>query len=130
MEIGYINKKHVVPKGLRLDIGAVIMATTVDFIEYVCEQVHGNYPVRYKKMFGEYMVYVNEKPILLVCDNCVYVKKLEELKELMATAECGVPYVGAKEHNILDIENAELTASAVKILEKITPLPKKKKSCK
>lgn len=102
------------------------MATTVDFIEYVCEQV-GNYTVRYKKMFGEYMVYVNDKPILLVCDNCVYVKKLDELKELMATASCGVPYVGAKEHYILDIENAELTASVAEILEKSTPLPKKKK---
>lgn len=104
------------------------MATTVDFIEYVCEQIRGSYAVRYKKMFGEYMVYVNDKPILLVCDNCVYVKKLDELKELMANAECGEPYGGAKQHYILDIENGELTASVVEILEKITPLPKKKKS--
>jgi DNA helicase-2/ATP-dependent DNA helicase PcrA len=35
--------------------------------------------VRYKKMFGEYMVYVNEKPILLVCDNTVFVKILDRL---------------------------------------------------
>ena len=42
------------------------MATTQDFIEFVCEQIHGNYNIRYKKMFGEYMVYVNDKPILLV----------------------------------------------------------------
>lgn len=103
------------------------MATTIDFIEYVCEQVRGDYAVRYKKMFGEYMVYVNDKPILLVCDNCVYVKKLAELKEILATAESGVPYCGAKEHYILDIKNGELTASVVEMLEKITPLPKKKK---
>ncbi|MGN0560765.1 MAG: hypothetical protein ACI4K8_06895 [Candidatus Fimenecus sp.] len=25
-------------------------------------------------MFGEYMVYVNDKPILMVCDNTVFVK--------------------------------------------------------
>jgi len=50
------------------------MATTVDFIEYVCGQIEGAGAVRYKKMFGEYMVYVNDKPILLVCDNTVYVK--------------------------------------------------------
>lgn len=56
------------------------MATTVDFIEFVCEQIHCNFSVRYKKMFGEYMVYVNDKPILLVCDNCVYVKKYRKLK--------------------------------------------------
>ena len=36
------------------------MATSEDFIEFVCEQIRGDYSVRYKKMFGEYMVYVND----------------------------------------------------------------------
>ena len=51
------------------------MATSVDFIEYVCEQIQGPWDIRYKKMFGEYMVYVNDKPIFLVCNDTVYVKK-------------------------------------------------------
>ena len=103
------------------------MATSIDFVQYVCELIGGFYAVRYKKMFGDYIVYVNEKPILLVCDNCVYVKKLAELKDLMVNSECGVPYDGAKEHYILDVDNADLTAAVVEILEKVTPLPKKKK---
>lgn len=102
------------------------MATSVDFIEFVCEQIRGNYSVRYKKMFGEYMVYVNDKPVLLVCDDCVYVKKLPQLESLMANSECGVPYSGAKEHYILDAENAELVSEAIDVLEKVTPLPKKR----
>lgn len=102
------------------------MATSQEYIEFVCEQLAGIDNVRYKKMFGEYMVYVNDKPVLLVCDNTVYVKKLPEIEELMLCAECGVPYDGAKEHYILDIENSELTAMAVEILERITPVPKKK----
>lgn len=77
-------------------------------------------------MFGEYMVYVNDKPVLLVCDNTVYVKKLPEIEELMSDAECGVPYDSAKEHYILDIEDRKLTAKVVEILEQITPVPKKK----
>ena len=77
-------------------------------------------------MFGEYMVYVNDKPVLLVCDNTVYVKRLPEIEELMSDAECGVPYDGAKEHYILDIENSELTAKVVEILEQITPISKKR----
>lgn len=102
------------------------MATSQEYIEFVCEQLVGIENVRYKKMFGEYMVYVNDKPVLLVCDNTVYVKKLPEIEELMSCAECGVPYDGAKEHYILDIVNSELTAKAVEILERITPVPKKK----
>ena len=74
------------------------MATTVDFIEYVCGQIDGAGAVSYKKMFGEYMSYVNDKPILLVCDNTVYVKILPCLDSLMAGADKGYPYDGAKEH--------------------------------
>ncbi|MDE7373606.1 MAG: hypothetical protein K2N18_06045 [Clostridia bacterium] len=103
------------------------MATTVDYIEYVCEQIKGNYAVRYKKMFGEYMVYVNEKPVLLVCDNCVFVKTLKELEALMFDAELGIPYEGSKEHYILDIENSELVSAVIEVLERVTPLPKPKK---
>ena len=102
------------------------MASSVDFIEYVCEQIDGRYLVRYRKMFGDYMVYVNDKPILLVCDNTVYVKKLAELEKLMKNADFGIPYDGAKEHYILDVENAELTENVIEILERVTPLPKKK----
>ena len=103
------------------------MSTTAEYIEFVCEQARGAWDVRYKKMFGEYMVYINAKPVLLVCDNCVYVKKLTQLENFMANAECGIPYNGAKEHYILDIENTELCDSVIEILEQITPLPKKKK---
>lgn len=102
------------------------MATSQEYIEFVCEQLAGTENVRYKKMFGEYMVYVNDKPVLLVCDNTVFVKKLPEIEELMSGAECGLPYEGTKEHYILDIENRELTAKAVEILEQVIPVPKKR----
>lgn len=103
------------------------MSTTVDFIEYVCKQIEGIGVVRYRKMFGEYMVYVNDKPVLIVCDNTVYVKKLPELEDLLANAELGYPYKGAKEHYILEIENADLSRQVVAIAETIIPLLKPKK---
>lgn len=103
------------------------MATTVDYIEFVCEQLAGVGAVRYRKMFGEYMVYVNDKPLLLVCDNTVFVKLLPELSERMAGAETALPYEGGKLHYILDIEDRALTRAVIAILEPITPLPKPKK---
>jgi TfoX/Sxy family transcriptional regulator of competence genes len=106
------------------------MATNIDFIEFVCGQIEGVGAVRYKKMFGEYMVYVNDKPLLLVCENTVYVKILPCLDELMTAAEKGFPYNGAKEHYILDIDDRELAFAVVSVLEPVTavPKPKKKKS--
>ena len=103
------------------------IATTVDYIEFVSEQLAGTGAVRYRKMFGEYMVYVNDKPLLLVCDNTVFVKILPELSEAMAGVETAIPYEGAKPHYILDIEDRALTLAAIAILEPITPLPKPKK---
>ena len=81
------------------------MATSKKYIEFVCEQLDGIENVTYKKMFGEYMVYVNAKPLLIVCDNTVMVKKAPELASLMEGAPDGLPYEGAKVHYILDIEN-------------------------
>lgn len=103
------------------------MATSVEYIEFVCEQIRGVGDVRYKKMFGEYMVYVNDKPILLVCDSTVYVKQLDCIAEQMKEAETGTPYNGAKVHYILDVENTDFCKEMILALEKVTPLPKPRK---
>lgn len=103
------------------------MATSKGYIEFVCEQLQGINGVTYKKMFGEYMVYVQGKPLLLVCDNTVMLKKLPELAALMQGAPEDFPYEGAKLHYVLDIENRELTRKAVEVLSQCIPLPKKKR---
>lgn len=101
------------------------MATDLSYIQFVCEQLRGE-DATYKKMFGEYMVYIEGKPVLLVCDNTVFVKEVKELEELMSEADKGYPYDGAKQHYILDIENTDLTEKVVGILKEVTPLPKKR----
>lgn len=106
------------------------MATTTDFIHYVCEQIAGVGEIRFRKMFGEYMVYVNEKPILTVCDNTVFIKKLECILELMEHAEVGYPYQEAKEHYILNIDNSAFSRKVIEEVEKVTPIPKKKQNKK
>lgn len=103
------------------------MATNISFINYVCEQLQGIGNNRYKKMFGEYMVYINDKPIVLVCENTAFVKKLDCVKELLENADVACPYKGAKEHYVLDMDDADFCRRVVSEIEKVTPLPKKKK---
>ena len=62
-------------------------------------------------MFGEYMVYVNAKPVLLVCDDTVYVKILDVVSNDLADASKGIPYKGSKEHYILDIDDSDLAVN-------------------
>lgn len=106
------------------------MATTKEFIEFVYEQIYGVGEVRYKKMFGEYMMYVNDKPTLLVCDDTVYVKIHESILEKMQEAETGFPYKGAKEYYILDIDDKDFCKEIIRDLEPHLqiPKPRKKKS--
>lgn len=105
------------------------MPTQLDYIEYVCEQIRTMGDIRYRKMFGEYMVYLNDKPLFLVCDNTVYVKIVDEIQDLMVDASKGYPYEGAREHYILDIDNRDLTETVIEKIEpKLTyPKPKKKR---
>lgn len=78
-------------------------------------------------MFGEYMVYANNKPVLTVCENIVFVKKLDVIEDMMKNAECGFPYKGAKEHYILDIDQRDFCREVVQKVEEVTSLPKPKK---
>ncbi len=103
------------------------MATSINFINYVCEQLSGIGNITYKKMFGEFMVYLNEKPVIIVCENTAFVKKLDCIKEEMQNAGLGYPYKGAKEHYILDIDNSDFSKDVIKKIEQVTPLPKKRK---
>jgi TfoX/Sxy family transcriptional regulator of competence genes len=78
-------------------------------------------------MFGEYMVYVNDKPILLICDDTVYVKPCDCIRDLMTNADMGAPYQGAKEHYILDIDDSARSREIVTLLEQVTPVPAPRK---
>jgi len=91
------------------------MATNLQFIEYCREQLRGLGSITYKKMFGEYMLYVDDKPMFLVCDNTVYVKMHEPLKQLLETGDKGYPYKGAKLHYIVDIDDQQRLTAIIDI---------------
>jgi len=106
------------------------MATSIHVVDYICEQLQGLGNVHYRKMFGEYMVYLNNKPVIIVCDNTAFVKKLDSIAEMMKRANVGVPYPGAKEHYILDIDDAELCRKIViRLEENISCIKEKKSKC-
>lgn len=103
------------------------MACTTDYIDFVCSQLNGVGTTRSKKMFGDWLIYIDEKPVILACDNICYVKKLPAIAELMTDADTGFPYDGAKEHYILDIEHRDKAIEIIETLLPAIPYPKKKK---
>ncbi len=51
------------------------MASSLDFVHYICQQIDGAGMISYRKMFGEYAIYCDGKVIGLICDNQFFVKK-------------------------------------------------------
>lgn len=103
------------------------MATSPELISYLCDQLAGLGDIRARKMFGDYLIYCNDKPVLIVCDDRPMVKMLPILEPLLGNHPTQPPYEGAKPHYVLDPDDREKLREAVRLAEEVTPLPKKKK---
>lgn len=103
------------------------MACSIEFIESICSMLSPLGEVRSRKMMGDYVIYVNDKCVITACDNIAYVKKLPCVSELMADAECGCPYQGAKEAYILDLADKQKALKVVEAIWDTLPFPKSKK---
>lgn len=104
------------------------MSSSIDFVEYVCEQTSGAGEISYKKMFGEYAIYCNSKIIGLICDNQFFLKETLAGKALLTEIIELPPYPGAKNHFVIDfLDDKEYLSSLVQATYSELPVPKPKK---
>jgi TfoX/Sxy family transcriptional regulator of competence genes len=50
------------------------MASEQKFVDFIIDQINYSGHITYKKMFGEYGLYFDDKLFALVCDNKLFVK--------------------------------------------------------
>ena len=81
------------------------MSTRPEFVQYLLDQLEGLGELRARKMFGDYLVYLNDRPALLVCDGTPFAKPLPCVAELLKDRPTAPPYEGAKAHYVLDPED-------------------------
>ncbi|MCH5181290.1 MAG: TfoX/Sxy family protein [Prevotellaceae bacterium] len=102
------------------------MACDARFIASVCEALSPLGAVRFRKMMGDYVIYLDEKCVATACDNLLYVKMLPCLGDVMRNAETGKPYEGAKDCYVLDISDESFARRVVSLLWENLPFPKRK----
>lgn len=104
------------------------MASDLDFVEYVVEQISDDCGISFKKMFGEYALYSNTKVVALVCDNQLFVKSTNSGKEYMGNFIEAPAYPRAKLSLLVDdrIEDSEWLSKLIVITERELPMPKPK----
>ncbi len=81
------------------------MASRLEYVQYVAEQLSGAGEITYKKMFGEYGLYCDGKLFANVSDDQLFIKITEAGRSLLPGLPEAPPYPGAK--NCFRIEDVD-----------------------
>lgn len=103
------------------------MASTKEFLQFVLEQLSSLEDVSVRPMMGEYVLYCCGKVVGGVYDDRLLLKPTKSALALMPHAQKDLPYEGAKEMLVADVDNAELTCRTVAAIAADLPAPKPKR---
>ncbi|MCP4143813.1 MAG: competence protein TfoX [bacterium] len=108
------------------------MATELDFVEYVADQIAIECEITFRKMFGEYALYSKGKVVALICDNQLFVKPTDAGKEYIGEYTEGFAFPGAKPSLLIqdEIEDSQWLTELIVITERELPAPKPKRKKK
>lgn len=104
------------------------MATSKDYLAFVLDQLSGLQEISHRAMMGEYVLYYRGKVIGGIYDDRVLLKPTKAAKAVIPDAERDIPYDGAKEMLLVDVDDKE---TLTQLIEAMYPeLPEQKKRSK
>jgi TfoX/Sxy family transcriptional regulator of competence genes len=104
------------------------MASSIDTIHYIVDQAGLGRRLSFKKMFGEFAIYLDGKVVALVCDDQLFLKPTEQGRVLLEKVKEAPPYPGAKNHFLLtdELDDPDRLKEAILITAQALPEPKPK----
>ena len=102
------------------------MGTERRFVDYVLETAGLGARLVDKRLFGEYALYLDGKVVAFVCDNSIYIKPSQAVKNLTPDLPQGPPYPGAKDYPIADALLDDPDALRGLLVETAAQLPQPK----
>lgn len=105
------------------------MASDLNFVEYVVDQIDERCAISYKRMFGEFGLYSDGKFFGMICDNRLFIKPTEPGRAFIGDVVEAPPYPGARLSFLIEdqIENGEWLSELIEITARALPDPKPKK---
>lgn len=106
------------------------MASEKSFVDFIVDHMADAGRIAYKKMFGEYGVYCDDKIVALICDNRLFIKPTEGGKAFIGNVVEAPPYPGAKMYFLIEdnLEAREWISELIRITAAELPQPKAKKN--
>ena len=106
------------------------MASTKAYVDFVLEQLSGLEAIKVRPMMGEYVLYCDGKVVGGVYDDRLLLKPTKSALRMMQeeglALPMDLPYEGAKEMLLADVDRRELLCRMVQGIADDLPLPKKK----
>lgn len=105
------------------------MGSDINFIKFIVDQIADSGSIRYRKMFGEYAIYCNDKVVALICDDRLFVKPTQAGRSFISIVVEAPAYSGAKPSFLIEdqLEDREWLSELIVLTEKELPEPKPKK---
>ena len=102
------------------------MATSKDYLAFVLDQLSGLQEISHRAMIGEYVLYYRGKVIGGIYDDRVLLKPTKAAEAVIPDAERDIPYDGAKEMLLVDVDDKETLTQLIEAMYPELPEPKKR----
>lgn len=103
------------------------MASSKEYLQFVLEQLSALTDVSCRPMMGEYVLYCHGVVVGGIYDDRFLLKPAKIARQLMPDAPTDIPYPGAKEMLVADVDDAELVCRAVEAIAAELSVSKRKR---
>lgn len=103
------------------------MASSKEYLEYALEQLAPLEDISYRSMMGEYVLYYQGKVFGGIYDDRLLIKPTKSAVMMTKEPRYELPYEGAKEMLLPDVDDRELLCEIVEVMVDELPAQKKKK---
>ena len=104
------------------------MASSLELVQHIVDQLAPCGAVAFKKMFGDYGLYLNGKMFASVCDDMLFVKPTKAGRTLVPDCPLAPPYPGAKDCLLIEhVDDRALLCALAEATCSELPMPKPRK---
>ena len=104
------------------------MASSVGTVQFICDQAGLGKRLTFRRMFGEYALYLDGKVVALICDDQLFLKPTPEGRAYLGDVSEAAPFPGAKNFFLLsaDLDDPDRLSEVLRVTARALPEPRPK----